>query len=941
MYRMMLRVFFLGFGLALILTLGAIPSFAGTNAWTSEGPYGGAVRALGQDPVDPSILYAASEEAGMWKSLDGGESWFAISDGLVRLQRHVRAMAVHPSAPGVLLIHTNGPERLLHSTDGGASWAPFGQGLSSLGVLAIEYAPSDGDTVYIGAGGGVWLSRDGGASWQPTGSGLEAFFIEALAVHPTDPSTVYVYGTDDEEGKVFLSHDAGATWLPASEGLPTVLFGAGASIAIDSSQPDKLYAALGHFLFESTNGGDQWNQIGTEISTEVGDFVRHVAIDPRTPGRLFVGTSLGGIYLSTDGGATWTQGDLDHQQTEVSDFCFGPVGTRTVYFVDSLDGGVFRSDDGLSWRSSSRGLAAVRVESFTLDETTSTLYAAANNGVHRRPRDPGHGEGWELLPGSRREGQCCFEVLVDPQNSQRLYASGRSGVIRSTDGGENWTSLDVGASLPFKAEAFVMDPESPNTLYLGVSAGVWKTTNQGESWSFAPLPEQVQVLVIDPFDPDHLLAATTFSTYQSFDEGKTWTLLGNAPGSFPKAIVFDPLVPNGLYGATSSEVTRSGNGGATWFALGDEGLPPALLDTLVLDPRDQTTLYAGTSEGLYVSRDEGMSWSPFEGGIDPERWVTSLFIDPGPPASFYAGTYRNSAFDLTRGCIDSSEVLCLDRRAGDKRFAVSIDFDTALGGGFAGAARATSLDSLGIDDGGIFSFFTPDNPEALVKVIDACGFNDRFWVFSAATTSVGFDLVVEDTLAREQWTLSNPDDHPADSVADIDAFATCDAEDLAGAGASIPRAGTATREAPRPTTSPRTTLAQRAHDAAGCMADATTLCIDDQPGDRRFAIRLHFDSVLGEGVEGDAMATPLAPLGITDGGILSFFDTALPEVLVKVIDGCDFNGHYWLFSAATTNLGFELTVEDTHTGTSKTYTNPDGMIAETVTDVSALATCDD
>ena len=124
------------------------------------------------------------------------------------------------------------------------------------------------------------------------------------------------------------------------------------------------------------------------------------------------------------------------------------------------------------------------------------------------------------------------------------------------------------------------------------------------------------------------------------------------------------------------------------------------------------------------------------------------------------------------------------------------------------------------------------------------------------------------------------------------------------------------------------------------MANANTLCIDDEPGDRRFAVRLHFDSDLGGGQEGDAMATSLAPLGITDGGILSFFQVSLPEVLVKVIDGCGFNDNFWVFYAATTNLGFELTVEDTRTGAIKTYSNPDGVPAETITDVEAFAACD-
>ncbi|HMB53458.1 MAG TPA: S1 family peptidase [Thermoanaerobaculia bacterium] len=124
-----------------------------------------------------------------------------------------------------------------------------------------------------------------------------------------------------------------------------------------------------------------------------------------------------------------------------------------------------------------------------------------------------------------------------------------------------------------------------------------------------------------------------------------------------------------------------------------------------------------------------------------------------------------------------------------------------------------------------------------------------------------------------------------------------------------------------------------------CVPGATTLCIDRQPADRRFRLQMTYDSVLGGGVSGDAAATPLTSLGISRGGIFAFTNPANPEVLVKVLDGCALTDHYWVFYAATTTLGFELTVEDTQAGVSKTYTNPDQSPALTVTDTMALASC--
>ncbi len=126
-----------------------------------------------------------------------------------------------------------------------------------------------------------------------------------------------------------------------------------------------------------------------------------------------------------------------------------------------------------------------------------------------------------------------------------------------------------------------------------------------------------------------------------------------------------------------------------------------------------------------------------------------------------------------------------------------------------------------------------------------------------------------------------------------------------------------------------------------CIPDATTLCIDDRPGDRRFKVSLHYASALGEGVDGDAAAVRLSRLGIPRGGLFCFRDPANPEVLVKVLNGCHVNGHIWVFYAAATTLGFELTVEDTSEGIVKTYVNADLVPAPTVADTAAFNTCAD
>ena len=77
-----------------------------------------------------------------------------------------------------------------------------------------------------------------------------------------------------------------------------------------------------------------------------------------------------------------------------------------------------------------------------------------------------------------------------------------------------------------------------------------------------------------------------------------------------------------------------------------------------------------------------------------------------------------------------------------------------------------------------------------------------------------------------------------------------------------------------------------------------------------------------------------------DSGLFYFFDEDNWELLVKVLDGCALNGHFWVFAAATTNVEYRLVVTDTAKGETKTYTNPLGVASPATTDTAAFATCD-
>ncbi len=283
-----------------------------------------------------------------------------------------------------------------------------------------------------------------------------------------------------------------------------------------------------------------------------------------------------------------------------------------------------------------------------------------------------------------------------------------------------------------------------------------------------------------------------------------------------------------------------------------------------------------------------------------------------------------------RGGVSPSS-LCLNQR----RFLVEVDwrdFQTNQGTG--------SVVSGGSDDSGLFWFFNQDNWEMLVKVIDGCPLNNRFWVFAAATTDVAYDLKVTDLWTGDQKVYENPLGRAADAITDSGAFATCDLgarpeprgalvneehpDALLGWSTSTARDLAAGQSAAQASA----TFSSEVSEATSCTARSDALCL----GGGRFEATVSWRTA--QGTSGKATRVPF---GSDDSGLFWFFNQANWEMLVKVIDGCALNGSFWVFSAATTDVEYTLEVRDTVTGRSTSYSNPLGSAAAAITDTNALA----
>ncbi len=117
--------------------------------------------------------------------------------------------------------------------------------------------------------------------------------------------------------------------------------------------------------------------------------------------------------------------------------------------------------------------------------------------------------------------------------------------------------------------------------------------------------------------------------------------------------------------------------------------------------------------------------------------------------------------------------------------------------------------------------------------------------------------------------------------------------------------------------------------APSACFDTTTLCLDDD----RFRVEVDWRDFAGQ--TGPGIAFPRTD----DSGTFFFFDADNTELLLKVLDGCARNDHFWVFFGATTNVEYSVTVTDTLSGQSRVYDNPLGGPAPPIQDTQAFATC--
>jgi photosystem II stability/assembly factor-like uncharacterized protein len=168
---------------------------------------------------------------------------------------------------------------IFRSTDGGVKWNPASRGVTGA-ILALR-GDAAGALLALGTEGGLWRSADGATNWSAVGSGLPSKDLKALAIDPTNPSRVYVAAKDG----LYESVDGGATFALAGKGLEKQEL---EGVVLDGK--GNAYVASGDGVHRSTDGGKSWTAFNDGLTNEDVRALHSAGT------RLYAGTAVGGVF---------------------------------------------------------------------------------------------------------------------------------------------------------------------------------------------------------------------------------------------------------------------------------------------------------------------------------------------------------------------------------------------------------------------------------------------------------------------------------------------------------------------------------------------------------------------------------------------------------------------------------------------------------------------
>lgn len=676
----------------------AARSFAPLGAgWVEEGPsnIGARVSDLAIHPTNPEIIYAGMATGGVFKSTDGGNSWFPITDNLPVIT--VGAIALDPQNPDIIYVGTGEANAITYSVfgmgmyksyDAGATWHYIG--LEETRYIArIVVDPLNTDRIWVAGTGelfgtnperGVYRSLDAGSTWELVLSLTDSTAAQDIAIDPARPDTVFAVMWERIRGLnyrraggpssgVYRSYDGGDSWVELTTGLPSGGDVGRMGISVCASSPDVAYVIHDAYateaveVYRTINGGDTWTATNDETLAGMfwnfGWYFGQVRVDPENPDRVF---ALGiPMYRSENGGVSWglvaSSNHVDHHA-----MAFDPNDHRRIF--EGNDGGIYVSTtSGSSWTKlfdqPTNQFYAIEIDPVD----PSRLYGGTqDNGTLRTTT--GAADDWEMILGG--DG---FYTIVDPTNPDIIYAEWQFGnFYKSTDFAGTWTEAMSGIA---KTDRFnwmapvVMDPSDHLTLYFGTHR-LYRTMNGAASWlaisgdlaggDHGFYLGTITTIAVAPSNRDVIYVGTDVgNAWVTLNGGMDWTDISDSlPTRWVTRVAVDPgdagiayVTLSGLrWEENIGYVYRTDDYGQTWTDI-TTNLPGAPTNAIVVDPSMPERLFVANDVGCFYTNAPGEDWQMLGTGLPPAPVFDLKLHDAA--RMLVAGSHGRSmhSFDLT------------------------------------------------------------------------------------------------------------------------------------------------------------------------------------------------------------------------------------------------------------------------------------------------------
>jgi len=661
-------------------------------------------------------IYVAGASGGVWMTKNEGVTWEPIFQE--EASTSIGEVTVAPSDQDIIWVGTGEANifrssmagaGIYKSVDGGESWEHKGLA-GTLTIPRIIVHPTNPDIVYVAASGhewtndeyrGLYKTTDGGDSWEKILYIDEETGVIDLVMHPTDANTLYAAtwqrirdkwndprNEDDYTGSgIYKTTDGGTSWTEVNDGLPAPRYRGRIGIDIAHSNPDVLYAFVDNYetareapegatdaygrprgpviqgatVFRSDNGGGDWTRMSESdaymqgLSGTYGWVFGQMRVDPNDENRIYVmGLALN---VSDDGGKSFRP--LPGMHGDHHGLWIDPANSD--YLVNVNDGGVAISyDGGEDWRTFYDNLPLVQFFNVAHDmgDPFRVYGSIQDHGSYRGIVDLSRGR--NNIPPAQFEGAPGGEGsshVIDPTDPDIVYSAGFYGTIQRSNMATGETESVVPRApegeLGYRGQwvaPFIISPHNPRVIYHGMNY-LFRSMHRGDSWErispdltfndpdkYGDIPYQTLFSIAEsPFKFGLLYVGTDDGRVWRTDNGGTdWKEINRGvPVKWVAELVASMYDEGTVFMAQNGKrdddfapyLWKSTDYGEHWTSIVNN-IPSGPVNVIKEDPKNENILYVGTDLGMYVSLNGGAEWHALPGGELPSSFYQDLVIHP-------------------------------------------------------------------------------------------------------------------------------------------------------------------------------------------------------------------------------------------------------------------------------------------------------------------------